>query len=104
MVYNDLRELTELQANLVVRDISRAKEAIKGCVQKLKDGLKATKPHIGSDSVAYDHRTLTISLEDERCSISTVDGRVKADFILPEDDSEYYQKYLDGSWILLSQP
>jgi len=98
MVYDDLRELTELQANLVIRAISRAKEAIKSCVQKLRDGFKATKPYFDSDSVAHDQRTLTVSLEDERCSISTVDGRVKADFVLPEEDKEYYQKYLDGSW------
>jgi len=98
MVYDDLRELTDLQANLVVRAISRAKEAIKGCVQKLKEGFKASKPHFDSDSVAHDQRTLSVSLKEERCSISTVDGRVQADFVLPENDKKYYQKYLDGSW------
>ena len=98
IVYDDLRKLTELQANLVVRAISRAKEAIKGCVQKLKNGLEASKPYFSSDSIAYDKRTLSVSLEEKRCSISTINGRVNADFVLPEEDKEYDHKYFDGGW------
>jgi len=92
--YTQVREETDLPANLVIRARDRASEAIKGCVERLKKGEKASKPYFTSDSIAYDKRTLTVWLDEERCSISTVDGRIHADFQIPENNS-YYQKYLD---------
>jgi len=93
--YNQVREETELPANLVVRARDRASEAIKGCVERLKKDEKASKPRFTSDSLSYDKRTLTVWLGENRCSISTVDGRIKADFQIPEDNS-YYNKYLES--------
>lgn len=94
-VYDELREETDLQANLVIRAISRTSEAIKGCVEQFKKGRKASKPRFTSDSIAYDKRTLSVWLNENRCSISTVEGRIKADFLLPKEN-RYYSKYLDG--------
>lgn len=94
-VYNQIREETDLQANLVIRAISRSSKAIKGCVEKLKQGEKANKPAFKSDSIAYDKRTLSIWLNDQRCSISTIEGRIKTDFDINKE-SDYYKKYLDS--------
>lgn len=96
-VYDQIREETRLPANLTIRAISRASEAIKGCVEHLKKGEKTSKPRFTSDSLSYDKRTLSVWLTEKRCSISTVEGRIKADFILPEDDNRYYSKYLDSN-------
>lgn len=93
--YSQIREETDLPANLVIRARDRASEALKGCVERLKKGEKASKPRFTSDSIAYDKRTLTVWLDENRCSISTVDGRIHADFQLPENNN-YYEKYLDS--------
>ena len=65
-VYRELREQFGLSANLAVRAIAR--------VGKRKGhkvgGFKAT-------SVDYDQRILSVNVEDEIVSLSTVDGRVK---------------------------
>jgi IS605 OrfB family transposase len=93
-VYDELREETDLQANLVIRAISRVSEAIKGCVERLKEGESVSKPVFKSDSIAYDKRTLSVWLNQEKCSISTVEGRIEAGFEI-KSESNYYQKYLD---------
>lgn len=65
-VYRELRERFGLSANLAVRAIAR--------VGKRKGhkvgGFKAT-------SVDYDQRILSVNVEDETVSLSTVEGRVK---------------------------
>lgn len=66
-VYKELRERFGLSANLAVRAIARVGKR-KG---HKAGGFKAT-------SVDYDQRILSVNLEDEVVSLSTVDGRVKA--------------------------
>lgn len=97
-VYNKIREVTDLQANLVVRAIARGAQAVKGCTQLIKNGFKTSKPDFTSDSIAYDKRTLSIDLDEKRCTISTVNGRIDANFVLPDEHNEYYEKYLNGNW------
>jgi len=99
-VYNKIREVTDLQANLVVRAIARGAQAVKGCTQLIKNGFKTSKPDFTSDSIAYDKRTLSIYLDEERCTISTVNGRIDANFVLPDEHNEYYEKYLNGNWTI----
>jgi len=96
--YHPVKDETGLQANLVIRAISRASEAIKGCVERLKQGKKASKPRFTSDSIAYDKRTLTVKLDERRCTISTLEGRIDGNFVLPDDDNDYYDKYLNNGW------
>ena len=97
-IYNKIREKTNLQANLVIRAIARGAQAIKGCVERLKQGLKASKPEFTSDSIAYDKRTLSVYPEDRKCTISTINGRIDGEFMLPEELNHYYDKYLNGDW------
>lgn len=96
--YHDIREKTDLPANLVVRARDRASDAIKGCVQRLLKEKKASKPQFTSDSIEYDKRTLSVWLDEQRCSLSTVEGRVHADFVLPDDLNDYYDRYLNDGW------
>jgi len=93
--YSHIRKETNLPSNLIIRARDRASEAIKGCVEHLKNGEHASKPRFTSNSIAYDKRTLTVWMDENRCSIATVDGRIHADFQLP-DNNEYYNKYLDS--------
>lgn len=82
----------------MIRARDRASEAIKGCVEKLKKGETVSKPEFTSDSIAYDKRVMSVWLDEERCSLSTVDGRMKTGFDLPDELNDYYQKYFRDGW------
>lgn len=99
--YHEIREETELPANLVTQARDRASQAIKGCVEKLKDGEAVSKPEFTSDSIRYDKRTFSIWIEDKKATFSTVDGRIEAELIYDEE-KEYYQKYLSEDWNITS--
>jgi IS605 OrfB family transposase len=88
-VYYELRDKTDLPANLVVRAYSKAVEAMKSTVAAWQTGNSRPLPSFDGDSVTYDKRTLTIN--DEYATLSTVDGRVEADFVL----GEYQRSYLE---------
>lgn len=95
--YYDIKDETDLTADLIVRARNRAADAIKGCVERLKKGEKTSKPRFTSDSLALNKKCCTVWLDEHRCSIATVDGRIHADFILPEQ-SDYYDRYLNNGW------
>ncbi|MFC7072409.1 RNA-guided endonuclease InsQ/TnpB family protein [Halovenus rubra] len=88
-VYHDLRDETDLPANLVVRAYSKAVEAMKSTVAEWEKGNNRPLPSFDEPSAVYDKRTLTIN--DEYATLSTVNGRVKADFVL----GEYQRSYLN---------
>jgi putative transposase len=79
-VYHDLRDETDLPANLMVRAYSKAVEAMKSTVAEWEKGNSRPLPSFHEPSAVYDKRTLTI--KDEYATLSTVKGRVGADFIL----------------------
>ena len=88
-VYHDLRDETDLPANLVVRAYSKALEAMKATVADWKQGNSRPLPSFDEPSIVYDKRTLTI--KDEYATLSTVTGRAEADFVL----GEYQRSYLE---------
>jgi IS605 OrfB family transposase len=88
-VYYDLRDETDLPANLCVRAYSKAVESMKSTVADWKKGNSRPLPRFGEPSAVYDKRTLTI--KDRSATLSTVNGRVAVDFVL----GEYQRSYLD---------
>ncbi len=84
-LYDQLRDETNLTANLVQKGIRRAVEAIKSGVERLKRGENTSRPYFSADSAVYDKRSATF--HRDHVSLSTVDGRIECDYILP-DDSE----------------
>jgi len=88
-VYHDLRDETDLPANLCIRAYSKAVEAMKSTVADWKSGNSRPLPHFDEPSAVYDKRTLTI--KDQSATLSTVNGRVGVDFVL----GKYQQSYLD---------
>ena len=88
-VYHDLRDETELPANLVVRAYSKAVEAMKSTVAEWEKGNSRPLPSFDQPSAVYDKRTLTI--KDEYATLSTVNGRVEADFVLGKYQRSYLQ-------------
>jgi putative transposase len=112
--YEDVREETALHSNHVQAARNKAAEACKSVVEKWKQGKKASMPHFTSPHIVYDHRTATF--HDEYVSLATVDGRIEADYVLPDNErdtphAEYFFSdeyettgaelhYSNGNWML----
>ncbi|RZN61883.1 MAG: transposase, partial [Methanonatronarchaeia archaeon] len=82
--YEDVRDQTALQSNHVQAARNKAAEACKSVVARWKQGKKASMPHFTSPHLVYDHRTATF--HEEHVSLATVDGRIEADYILPDKE------------------
>jgi putative transposase len=91
--YYDIRELTPLPANLVQAARNRAAEAVDGVIERWKAGKTASKPTFTSRFASYDTRTVTVN--DDHATLATIDGRVIAEFVLPDDSQGTpHRKYL----------
>ncbi|MFC4407891.1 RNA-guided endonuclease InsQ/TnpB family protein [Haloarchaeobius iranensis] len=88
-VYHDLRDETDLPANLCVRAYSKAVEAMTSTVADWKKGTSRPLPRFTEPSAVYDKRTLT--LKDRSATLSTINGRVSVDYVL----GDYQKSYLD---------
>ncbi|SDJ43207.1 transposase, IS605 OrfB family, central region [Halovenus aranensis] len=85
--YDDVREATDgFNGGLVQAARNKAAEACKSVVARWKNGKKASKPHMTAPHVVYDHRTATFY--DDYVSLATTDGRIEADYVLPDKDSD----------------
>jgi len=91
-LYDQLKTSTDLTANFVQKGIRRAVEAVKSGVERLKRGEDTSKPYFSADSVVYDKRSATF--HRDHVSLSTVDGRVECDYILPNDSETPPTKYI----------
>ncbi|RQG89494.1 RNA-guided endonuclease InsQ/TnpB family protein [Natrarchaeobius chitinivorans] len=112
--YEDVRDETALHSNHVQAARNKAAEACKSVVAKWKQGKKASMPYFTSPHLVYDHRTATF--HDEYVSLATVDGRIEADYVLPDKEpetphveyffSDKYETtgaelhYTNGNWML----
>ncbi|PSP83118.1 transposase [Halobacteriales archaeon QS_6_64_34] len=91
-LYDDLRDETELTANLVQEAIRRAVQAVKGCVERWKNGKRVSQPEFTSWSMLYDKRSATFYRN--KVSLSTINGRVECDFEFPSDSPTPYERYV----------
>jgi putative transposase len=83
---DDVRRETDLHANLVQAARSRAAEALKSVVSKWKRGKYASLPYFTSPFLEYDKRSATF--HDDHASLSTVSGRITAEYVLPDEDRD----------------
>jgi putative transposase len=88
-VYHDLRDETDLPANLCIRAYSKALKAMKSTVADWKHGTSRPLPRFDTPSAVYDKRTLTI--KNRSATLSTINGRVAVDYVL----RDYQRSYLD---------
>ena len=91
-LYDELREETDLTANLVQEAIRRGVQAVKGCVERWKNGTRVSQPEFTSWSMLYDKRSATFYRN--KVSLSTVNGRVECTFELPSDSPTPYERYV----------
>ena len=91
-LYAELREETDLTANLVQEAIRRAVQATKGVVERWKQGKRVSQPEFTSWSMLYDKRSATFYRNN--VSLSTVNGRVECEYELPSDSPTPYEQYV----------
>ena len=91
-LYADLREETDLQAQLVQAAIRRAVEAVKGVVERWKKGQRVSCPTFTAETMDYDARSATFYRN--KASLATVAGRVELSFVLPADSPTPYEQYV----------
>ena len=91
-LYAELREETDLQAQLVQAAIKRAVEAIKACVERWKKGQRVSQPTFTAETMDYDTRSATFYRN--KISLATVEGRVEPSFVLPADSPTPYERYV----------
>jgi len=92
-LYDQLRDETNLTVNLVQKGVRRAVEAVKSGVARLKRGERTSQPYFSADSAVYDKRSATFYRD--HVSLSTVNGRVKCDYTLPDDPDRHPRTYLE---------
>ncbi len=90
-LYADLREETDLQAQLVQAAIRRGVEAVNGVVERWKKGQRISRPTFTAETMDYDTRSATFSRN--KVSLATVEGRVELPFVLPSDSPTPYERY-----------
>jgi len=91
-LYSDLREETDLQAQLVQAAIKRAVEAVKGVVERWKKRQRVSRPTFTAETMDYDARSATFYRT--KASLATVEGRVEPSLILPADSPTPYERYV----------
>ena len=87
ITYQDVRDMTKLPANLVCSARNVVAEAYKRDKEK-RHRWKQTA------AMRYDARTLTVKLDQQYATLTTLDGRARVNLIL----SDYHRQYLDGTW------
>ncbi len=112
-LYDQLREDTELTANLVQKGIHQAVESIKSGVERLETDQDTSRPKFTADTAVHDKRSATF--HRDHVSLSTPDGRIECDYILPENPDTPPTEYVtdedyafrratphrrDGDWYL----
>ena len=90
--YSEVRGRTRLQANLVQAARNKAAEAIKGVLARWKQGKRASQPHFTTFSVRYDKRSA--AFYGDHVSLSTVNGRINAEYLLPPEGDNPQTTYL----------
>ncbi|MGZ0748313.1 MULTISPECIES: RNA-guided endonuclease InsQ/TnpB family protein [unclassified Haloparvum] len=91
-LYSELREETDLQAQLVQAAIKRAVEAVKGVIERWKKEQRVSRPTFTAETMDYDARSATFYRN--KVSLATVEGRVEPDFVLPSDSPTPYERYV----------
>ena len=96
--YSAVRHGTNLQASLVQSARNLAADALGNCKDRiLNDDKKASKPGFRGSVVVYNGRTITYY--DDHVTLATVDDRVTAEFVTPEDDEGTpFAEYWTDDW------
>jgi len=91
-VYDDIRGETGLHSDLCVGAANHAADALRGVVDRMKEGERVSKPVFTSNTTVYN--TNAVSYFDGYCTLAAYgSGRVKAEYVYPNDSiqAEYME-------------
>ena len=92
--YDEVRAQTDLHSNHVQSARRLAAEALANSQDRLFEGATTSKPAFRGSVVVYGHRTITYN--EDHCTLATVDGRVRADYVTPADETGTpFEEYWD---------
>ncbi|WP_257629012.1 RNA-guided endonuclease InsQ/TnpB family protein [Haloplanus salinarum] len=100
LAYDTVLEETRLGSQHAILATHQAAAALDGveAIKDLDEHYKTSRPEFTSNTVKYDTRTMTL-FDDGSVSLSTVDGRIRCDLNLPDEDDGYQHEYLaDDEW------
>lgn len=87
LVYDEIREDTGLHSDLTVAAVNHAADALTGCVGRMKEGERTSKPVFTSNTTVYN--TNAISYFDGYCSLAAYgSGRVHAEYVYSDDSPQ----------------
>jgi len=97
LAYDDVLEETRLGSQHAILATHQAAAALQGVeeLEDLDEDYETSRPEFTADTVKYDTRTMTL-FDDRTVSLSTVDGRIRCDIALPDDDDGYQHQYLNS--------
>lgn len=100
LTYKYVREATDgLNADLVCAARNHAAQAVKSVVAKWKQGKQASKPEFTAPTVVYTKNAVTYN--DDHCTLAAVNGRIKAEYVLPEaGDNPQTTYFTNDDWEL----
>jgi len=90
--YETVRDKTDLHASHVQLARNRAAEAMTAIVERGDQGASTSKPRFSEPFLDFHNKCFTI--KDDYATLATVDGRVRAEFVLPDDPDTPHQAYL----------
>jgi IS605 OrfB family transposase len=82
VTYDEVREQTRLHSNHVQSARNRAVDGLKSVITKWKKGEYASLPRFSSPFCDYNQRNATF--HDDHAALSTVNGRVTVEYVLPD--------------------
>jgi putative transposase len=98
-LYDELREETELTANLVQKGIRRAIAAVRAGVEKLTQGEKTSHPYSTRGASCT---TNALRRSTDHATLSTPNGRVTAEYVLPpeneRENTPFGRYYESDNW------
>ncbi|MFB6077804.1 MAG: RNA-guided endonuclease InsQ/TnpB family protein [Halarchaeum sp.] len=96
LAYDEIRSATELGSQHAVLATHRAAEAITGCVERRKSGVRACKPQFTASTIPFDARTMTL-FDDGTVSLSTTSDRIRCSLALSTSTDSYQRRFLESA-------
>nr|WP_227357674.1 transposase [Haladaptatus salinisoli] len=100
LTYQQVRETTDgLNADLVCAARNYAADSVKGVTSAWQNGKYATQLTFTANTVVYNKNAVTY--RDDHCTLAAVNGRVKAEYVLPSEGENPQTTYLrNDEWEL----
>ncbi|WP_233204214.1 RNA-guided endonuclease InsQ/TnpB family protein [Halegenticoccus soli] len=95
-VYKRVRKETELHADLCIGAVNLAADSLRSAVERMKAGKRAGKPTFSAPTTVYN--TNAVSYFDGYCTLAAFGGRVRAEYVYPDDENCPQTRYLSGEW------